>query len=90
MVVWALNRVSLKDEFKNEDGYVALPERSQYLNLTGEAHSDLRPSGTIRLTMEGKPVFLDCISNGDYIEKGKKIKVVALQGPSLVVESQNS
>jgi membrane-bound serine protease (ClpP class) len=56
-------------------------EKSELVDLTGVAISQLRPSGTAFIN--GKRV--DVITEGALIEKGASIKVVAVEGIRVVV-----
>lgn len=59
---------------------VAKPE---LLNGTGTALTQLRPSGTANVN--GQRV--DVVTEGDLIERGAKIKVVAVEGARIVVRA---
>lgn len=85
LVVWSLGRVALKKEFRAEDGYTGLPDRSQYVGLTGKTISPLRPSGTVAVVVDGKRIHLDCISESGYVDTGIQVEVLDERGPSLVV-----
>lgn len=52
-------------------------------NSTALAKSDLRPSGTV--VFQGK--LYDAISDGFYINRGQKVKVVQKKGSTLIVRS---
>ena len=55
--------------------------RPELLNGTGTALTQLRPSGTANIN--GQRV--DVVTEGDLIERGTKIKVVAVEGARIVV-----
>lgn len=55
--------------------------RPELLNATGEALSQLRPSGKANLNGQQ----LDVVTEGDLIERGEKIKVVQVEGTRIVV-----
>jgi membrane-bound serine protease (ClpP class) len=55
--------------------------RPELLNATGEALSQLRPSG--KANFNGQQ--LDVVTEGDLIERGEKIKVVQVEGTRIVV-----
>jgi membrane-bound serine protease (ClpP class) len=59
---------------------VAKPE---LLNGTGTALTQLRPSGTA--TINGQRV--DVVTEGDLIERGAQLKVVAVEGARIVVRA---
>ena len=71
-------RISLKNTAEN---YYSSSSKKDYLNKKAETLSKLRPAGTIKI--EGRRV--DAISEGGFIEKGKKVKVVSVTGPKIVV-----
>jgi membrane-bound serine protease (ClpP class) len=49
---------------------------------TGKAFTDLRPAGTIEIDHDR----YDAYTRGEYIEKGKKVRVLKAKGISLLVE----
>lgn len=55
--------------------------RTSYLGLEGEAATDLRPAGKGRFG----GLWLDIISDGEYIEKGTPLKVIRHEGVRIVV-----
>jgi membrane-bound serine protease (ClpP class) len=58
-------------------------ENPSLINQTGEALTKLRPSGTA--VINGKRV--DVVTEGAFIEPGKPIKVVAVEGLRVVVRA---
>ncbi len=58
-----------------------LEDRQKLIGQTGIALTDLHPSGRAEI----KGSRLDVISEGQQIEKGKKITVVSTSGPSIFV-----
>ncbi len=56
-------------------------EKPELLNATGEALTQLRPSGVARIN--GQRV--DVVTEGGLIERGAKLKVVAVEGSRVVV-----
>jgi membrane-bound ClpP family serine protease len=56
-------------------------DRPELLNGTGVALTQLRPSGTA--SIDGKRV--DVVTEGGLIERGTKVKVVAVEGTRIVV-----
>lgn len=75
------HKIILKDTSSTEKGYVSTIDNSQYLNKEGTVLSELRPSGTAEI--DGKPV--DVISEGKFISKGEKIRVVKVEGVRIIV-----
>ncbi|MCR6110383.1 nodulation protein NfeD [Bacillus sp. A301a_S52] len=74
-------RVILTDQTKTEQGYVSNENRHDIIGEIGEALTILRPSGTALLNDER----LDVISEGGYIEQGRKVKVISATGSRIVV-----
>ena len=75
------NKIVLQKSSRTEEGYVSAAERSDLVGKTGEVLTELRPSGTARI--DGRPV--DVISEGAYIQKGKQIVVLSVNGSRVVV-----
>lgn len=71
-------RISLEN---NSENYYSSSYKKDYLNKEAETLSKLRPAGTIRLA--GKRI--DAVSEGGFIEKGKKVKVISVAGSRVVV-----
>lgn len=65
-------------------GYVGVDVtgRKLLVGKEGIALTALRPSGTVRI--EGKR--LDVVTSGDYLDKGDRVRVTAVNGPRLEVE----
>ncbi|TVP85020.1 MAG: nodulation protein NfeD [Alkalicoccus sp.] len=76
-----MKRVILTDATSSELGYVSTETRSELQGSTGEALTTLRPSGTALINEER----LDVVSEGGYIEQGRKIKVISVSGSRIVV-----
>ncbi|MCE7794205.1 nodulation protein NfeD [Salipaludibacillus sp. CUR1] len=74
-------RVILSDQTKTELGYVSNENREEIIGQTGEALTVLRPSGTAIINDER----LDVVSEGGYIEQGRKVKVISMAGSRIVV-----
>lgn len=58
-------------------------DKPELLNQTGEALTQLRPSGNARIN--GQRV--DVVTEGGLIERGAKLKVVAVEGARIVVRA---
>jgi membrane-bound serine protease (ClpP class) len=71
-------RISLESNSKN---YFSSSSKKDYLDQEAETLSKLRPAGTIEI--DGKRV--DAVSEGAFIEKGKKVKVISVSGSRIVV-----
>ncbi len=76
-----LKRVVLNDATKNEEGYVSNETRTEFVGKIGEVITTLRPSGTALIEDER----LDVVSEGGYIEQGRKVKVISTAGSRIVV-----
>lgn len=75
------NKIILQKSSRTEEGYVSAAERTELVGKTGEVLTELRPSGTARI--DGRPV--DVISEGAFIQKGKSIVVLSVNGSRVVV-----
>ena len=58
-------------------------ERPELLNQTGTAFTNLRPSGTA--VINGKRV--DVVTEGQMIERGTRVKVIAVEGMRIIVRA---
>ncbi len=74
-------KLSLSDEQKSDEGYVASKDFSSYVGKTGIALTPLRPAGVGEFGNER----LDIVSEGDFIEKKSTIKIIRIEGYRLVV-----
>ena len=75
------SKVVLKDQSEAVRGYVSSPPKHDLLGKEGEVYSELRPSGSV--IIDGVPV--DVVSEGTFIPKGEKVRVVAVEGARVVV-----
>jgi len=71
-------RISLES---NSENYFSSASKKDYLNQEGETLSKLRPAGTIKLNGER----VDAVSEGSFINKGQKVKVISVSGSRVVV-----
>lgn len=76
-----LKHIILRDVETVERGYVSHKARQDLVGEVGTAETVLRPSGSGLFGEER----LDVVSEGGYIERGKKIKVVMTTGARIVV-----
>ncbi len=75
-------QVILQTAQKREEGYVAHPDnRSELIGMTGVTLTPLHPSGTMLL----KEKRYDVVSEGDFIEKNTRVKVLSVEGARIVV-----
>ena len=75
------NKIVLQKSARTEEGYVSAMEEKGLIGKTGEVLTELRPAGTARI--DGRPV--DVISEGAFIQKGKRIVVLSVNGSRVVV-----
>ena len=78
----AANLLTLKDAQTQEAGYVSASSDLALLNQEGMVLTALRPAGTI--TIGDKRV--DAVSNGTFIDKGTRVRVLEVHGSRVVVE----
>lgn len=69
------------DATDTESGYVSNVNRIDWLGKTAVTLTALRPSGAI--IMDGERI--DVVSEGNYIGKGKHVKIVKVEGSRTVV-----
>jgi membrane-bound serine protease (ClpP class) len=74
-------KIILTDSTSTEKGYISNKSRTELIGLEGYALTPLRPSGTIVINDER----IDAVSEGNFIQKNAKIKVVKAEGPKIVV-----
>lgn len=79
-----LSRLTLHVEVSPEDAYLidAMPAWQRVaIGQTGTAVSPLRPGGRIQVD----DMLVDVVSEGDFIDAGKHVRVIAKQGTRVVV-----
>lgn len=74
-------RIILSYAETKKEGFQSAASLVSYLGKTGKSLSALRPSG--RATIEGKT--LDVITEGEFIDKDKEIKVIKVEGSKIIV-----
>lgn len=77
----AFHRLSLESSQLVEDGYIAVEIDNAIINKTGEAITDLRPSG--KIIIEDK--IYDAAAIVGRIDKGSRIKVIRQEGAQYYV-----
>lgn len=75
------NKMILTDATDTEHGYVSNVNRVELLGKLGKSMTPLRPSGTIML--EGERI--DAVTEGGYVDSGKVVKVIKVEGSRIVV-----
>ena len=76
-----LNKLVLMDATDSESGYVSNVNRIELVGRVGITSTPLRPAGAIEL--EGEKI--DVVSEGSYIDKGKSVIIVKVEGSRVVV-----
>ena len=83
--LWA--KMTLKDRLTTEKGYSTM--NKEYLNLLnkeGITLNDLRPVGTIRINEKE----YSAVSNGEWIPRKTRVKVVQVDGTKILVKKSES
>lgn len=80
-----LDKIILSTKLDKDHGYISSETKYDYLGKEGIAVTDLRPSGIISIDDKR----LDSVSEGGFIEKGEKIKVIKVEGSKIIVKSIN-
>ncbi|MEK4699012.1 nodulation protein NfeD [Solibacillus sp. FSL R7-0668] len=75
------NRLVLRDATTTEEGYVSNTNRIELIGKRGQSITPLRPSGTIVLDGER----LDVVTEGSYVDGGKTVEVIKVEGSRIVV-----
>lgn len=79
-------RLTLHFSLNSKKGFVSSSENySRYLGKEGTALTILRPSGTIDI--DGRRI--DAVSEGGFITKGSRIRVVGIEGNHVTVKEIN-
>jgi membrane-bound ClpP family serine protease len=79
--IMLFNKMVLFDSARKEDGYVSNKNRTDLLGNIGEALTMLRPAGTAIFMGER----VDVVSEGGFIPKNVKVKVIKVEGARIVV-----
>ncbi|MDF2536241.1 MAG: YqeZ [Bacillales bacterium] len=72
----------LKSSATSEKGYVSHINRTDLIGVKGKSLTTLRPAGTAIINDER----VDVVTLGDFIEQGKEIEVVQVEGVRIVVK----
>lgn len=78
--VW--NRFILRDALTAEQGFVPNDPRESWIGREGVTQSELRPSGIADI--EGER--LDVITSGEFVERGRHVRIVEVDGTRIVVQ----
>ncbi|KAA9019553.1 nodulation protein NfeD [Niallia endozanthoxylica] len=74
-------KIMLTDSTNTESGYISNKSRLELIGLEGYTLTVMRPSGTILIEDER----IDAVSEGAFIGKGAKIRVVRAEGARIIV-----
>lgn len=80
------NKIVLRDRTTTEQGYVSAKSRTDLIGKTGISVTPLRPAGTIVINHER----LDVVTEGNYIEQNKNVKIIHVEGMRIVVREINN
>ena len=78
----AFKNIALNETQETEKGYISKKYSDTLLNMNGKSFTVLRPSGKVIIDEK----IYDASTNGEYIEKNKKIIVTNNEGSSLKVK----
>lgn len=79
------SKVVLRNASTDQQGYVSASDASHLLGSSGLVVTELRPSGT---AMIGE-ARVDVVSEGRFVGKGARVRVVAVQGGRVVVREES-
>ncbi len=74
--------IVLQEELKAEKGYLSASDLEYLVGKDGVASTDLRPAG--KCNIDG--VEFDVRSEGRYIAKGSKVRIIRVQGNTLIIK----
>jgi membrane-bound serine protease (ClpP class) len=75
------NRLVLAEEENADKGFVSYPSAKELVGAEGIALTDLRPAGSAEINNQR----YDVVADWQYIERGKKVKVIRVEGIKVVV-----
>jgi membrane-bound serine protease (ClpP class) len=78
----AFSKLVLSESEKSEAGFVSYPSDTSLIGKTGRALTVLRPAGIVEI--DGKKY--DVVADNEYIEPGKQVKVIRVEGIKVVVQ----
>ena len=77
-----LKKLVLRDRTTTEEGYLSQPINIRdYMDAEGVALTALRPAGAVKIGSER----VDVVTEGDFIAPGDKVKVIKVDGSSVIV-----
>lgn len=74
-------KIVLRDSTSTESGYVSNKNRTELIGLEGITLTPLRPAGTVLIEDER----IDVVSEGSFVQKDKKVKIIKVEGSRIVV-----
>lgn len=75
------DKIVLNTKQEGSSGYSSTIDKRSYLDKEGTVLTNLRPSGTIVVNDDR----LDAVTEGQFIAKGEKIKVIKIEGSKVIV-----
>jgi membrane-bound serine protease (ClpP class) len=78
------NLFILNETMSAEEGFTGPSQNPDLVGQTAKVFSALRPAGTILVDKER----IDAVSDGTFIDAGKTVKIITVQGNRVVVEEQ--
>ena len=78
--VW--NRFILSEALTTEQGYVPNNPRESWVGNEGVALSELRPAGIAEIRGDR----VDVVTGGEFVERGRTVRVVSADGTRIVVQ----
>lgn len=79
--IHVFNKLVLKDATTTDEGYVSNENRYDLLEQQAQTLTAMRPAGVIEVNGER----IDAVSEGSFIEKGKTVQVIKVEGSRIVV-----
>ncbi|MDD3839096.1 MAG: NfeD family protein [Clostridia bacterium] len=76
------DKIILRYSQKDDSGNIGWSKYQDYLDKSGYALTDLRPSGAVDVNGEK----IDVVSEGEFIDRGSEVKVVRVEGRKIVVK----
>jgi membrane-bound serine protease (ClpP class) len=81
--ILAKSPLALQKELSKADGVVSQKEKLEaYLDMKGEAVTDLRPAGMAQINSQR----VDVVTDGEYIDAGTPVVVTGVAGNRIVVD----
>ena len=76
--------IVLQEELKSEKGYLSTSDLEYLIGKEGIAATDLKPAG--KCDIDG--IIFDVRSEGTYIAKGQKVRIIRIQGNTLIIKEK--